>query len=212
MKNSYKVRYWMICLIMLFLFAEVTYGQSGHDGMHIGHQSERHIYLRMMDTMMVSMDTVKSQKGPDVIFLSLMRLHHSGAISMAQYEISHGKNFEMIQLAKSILAEQQSEYLQMGMWLQNIKVNFDGVTPGFTSAMVKSMNDMMNVMPPASALNDIDRAFALVMIPHHQAAIDMAKAGITEIKGEQILNYARLLISNEKIEIDQMSNYLTKNK
>lgn len=208
MKNTHKLKYGLICLIMLFFYVKAQ-AQSGHDMMHMGHHPEKHIYLRMMDSMMVSMDTVKSQQSPDGMFLSLMRPHHSGAISMAQYQISHGKNAEMIQLAKSILAEQQSEYQQMGMWLQNIKVNADGLTPAYTNALSKSMTDMMNVMPPASALNDTDRAFALIMIPHHQAAIDMAKAGISVIRDKQVLNYARLLISNEKIEIDQMSNYLS---
>jgi uncharacterized protein (DUF305 family) len=63
-------------------------------------------------------------------------------------------------------------------------------------------------MPANNLLTGTDRAFARVMIPHHQAAIDMAKVIIKFTKDHQTNAFAKSIISSEKIEIEQMSAYL----
>ncbi len=66
---------------------------------------------------------------------------------------------------------------------------------------------MKNMM--ADEISEInDKAFAQVMIPHHQAAIDMAKVILKYSTNRQISAFAKSLIANEAIEIEQMSTYL----
>ena len=67
----------------------------------------------MMDAMMADMQNIPLCNRPDTAFLQQMIAHHHGALVMAEYEIAHGKNAEMIKFAKSILAEQQSEIKKM---------------------------------------------------------------------------------------------------
>ena len=43
--------------------------------------------------------------------------HHRGAIAMAQDEIAHGKNPDVIYLARTIIAGQQAEIDQMKQML-----------------------------------------------------------------------------------------------
>ena len=49
----------------------------------------------------------------DQTFLQMMIEHHSGAIQMAQTELAQGQNPQAKQLAQAIIADQQSEILQM---------------------------------------------------------------------------------------------------
>jgi predicted outer membrane protein len=126
---------------------------------------------------------------------------------MAQYEIKYGKNAEMVQLAKSILAEQQSEIQQMDLLLK-MPANIEKTDTLYQPAMSATMSIMMVHLPEQSRLTDTDQAFAAVMLPHHQAAIDMARVVLRFSKDQQVLAFARSLISNEQIEIDQMSAYL----
>ena len=69
---------------------------------------QKDTFLRMMHTMMVKME---DQNGASVeeAFIRQMIPHHEGAIEIAKYEVQFGKNVEMVQLAKSILAEQRVE-------------------------------------------------------------------------------------------------------
>jgi uncharacterized protein (DUF305 family) len=74
--------------------------------------------------------------------------------------------------------------------------------------MVQSMMVMMKNMPFNDKLTDVDKAFAMVMIPHHQAAIDMAITLIKHSTSEQVSMFARQLISAEQIEIEQMYAFI----
>ncbi|HZQ32017.1 MAG TPA: DUF305 domain-containing protein [Mycobacterium sp.] len=45
----------------------------------------------------------------DHLWLTTMIAHHKGAIAMAQDEVAHGKNADVIYLAKTIITEQQAD-------------------------------------------------------------------------------------------------------
>jgi uncharacterized protein (DUF305 family) len=170
--------------------------------------SSQNIYLSMMDTMMVKMENVPVTSIPDFDFMALMIPHHQGAIEMAEYEIRQGKNNKMIQLAKSILAEQTSDIQVMKLLISQLPATAQKAGKSFDSAMVQSMMVMMKNMPFNDKLTDVDKAFAMVMIPHHQAAIDMAITLIKHSTSEQVSMFARQLISAEQIEIEQMYAFI----
>ncbi|AKD54358.1 DUF305 domain-containing protein [Spirosoma radiotolerans] len=168
----------------------------------------KNVYLAMMDTMMVQMDQAPMGNSPAATFLHQMLAHHRGAIAMASYEIANGHNREMIQLAKSILIEQQSEIEQMQLWLKQLRADTAHPPAAFGAAMKQTMDGMMNALPANKALSDTDRAFAAVMKPHHQAALAMAKV-ILQFSDEPVIQaYARGLMASQQIEIDQMTDYL----
>jgi hypothetical protein len=51
---------------------------------------------------------------------------------------------------------------------------------------------------------DVDRDFAVMMIPHHQGAIDMAKAELRYGKSEQLRRIAQEIVVDQLQEIDAM--------
>jgi Domain of unknown function (DUF305) len=67
------------------------------------------------------------------------------------------------------------------------------------TAMAKMMNDM-TVKPTG----DIDRDFVAMMGPHHQGAIDMAKAELRYGKSEQLRRIAQEIIVDQLQEIAAM--------
>lgn len=205
--QNYKLK--ITCLIFMFLVSTISVNaQMNMSGMHHNvKNASKNIFLLMMDTMMVKMENIPIAATPESDFIYQMIPHHEGAIAMAGYEIAHGKDAQMIQLAKSILTEQSIEVQQMRMWL-----TLPGTkTPNlhlYNTDMGETMKIMMDTMPADSQLKNIDRAFALVMIPHHQAAIDMAKVLLKYSKQPTLTGYGNLLISNEQIEIEQMKEFL----
>lgn len=198
-------------VVMLFS-TQITIAQQmkmeNHGHHHQMTTSSQNIYLSMMDTMMVKMDEVPVTSIPDFDFMAQMIPHHMGAIEMAKYEISHGKNEEMIHLAKSILAEQTSDIQTMKLLISQLPDNAQKADKSFDKAMLQSMTVMMENMPPNDKLTDTDKGFAMVMIPHHQAAIGMAVALIQHSTNKQVITFAKQLISTEQIEIEQMSNFI----
>ncbi|MGE5695239.1 MAG: DUF305 domain-containing protein [Candidatus Sericytochromatia bacterium] len=62
-----------------------------------------------------TMNKLQTLKGADFdrLWLTLMIDHHRGAIEMARDELAHGKNPDVLYLARTIVTEQQAEIDQM---------------------------------------------------------------------------------------------------
>ena len=78
-----------------------------------------------------------------------------------------------------------------------------GTETAFLRENMTAMDRMMAGMNVA-ATGDIDRDFTLMMIPHHQGAIDMAQALLRHGKNEELRALARGIIAKQEEEIAMM--------
>ena len=83
----------------------------------------------------------------------------------------------------------------------------DGAAAAYKAAMDKMHAAMGDVAPSGNA--DVD--FARGMIPHHQAAIDMAKTQLEYGSDPEIRKLSEDIISAQEREIKQLEDWLTKN-
>ena len=74
-------------------------------------------------------------------------------------------------------------------------------------AMMKDMSGKMTSMPMSG---DADADFAMMMRIHHQGAIDMANAELSNGKNPQMKKMATAIIAAQKREIAQFDAYLAK--
>ena len=78
----------------------------------------------------------------------------------------------------------------------------------FDQLMTDAMNVMHKGMHSASYTGDPDRDFVTMMIPHHQGAIDMAKALLLYGKDPQTRRLAQEIITDQQSEIELMQLWL----
>ncbi len=74
----------------------------------------------MRGAMMPSMKGMESMEmtgDADRDFAAMMKVHHQGAIDMAQMELKHGKDPKMRAMAKRIISAQQKEINELNQWL-----------------------------------------------------------------------------------------------
>jgi uncharacterized protein (DUF305 family) len=76
--------------------------------------------------------------------------------------------------------------------------------------MDASMKVMDHDMATAPMTGDADHDFASMMVPHHQGAIDMAKAELLYGKDPTLRRLAQEIIADQKSEIDLMNLWLKK--
>ena len=72
----------------------------------------------------------------------------------------------------------------------------------YSEAMEKMMKDMH--MQPSG---DADKDFAMMMIPHHQGAIDMAKVELEHGKDPQLRKMAEGIIAAQEKEIAELKDW-----
>jgi len=82
----------------------------------------------------------------------------------------------------------------------------------FPVLMDKAMMSMNSGMKAAPMTGDPDHDFAAMMIPHHQGAIDMAKAELLYGKDPLLRRLAQEIIINQQQEIEVMHMRLKKNQ
>ena len=198
----------MIKILLCLLVAAPAFSFAQHDMHqihHMHHHASKNIFILQMDTMMSNMDTVKQTNVAETDFLKLMIPHHQGALEMALYEVEHGRKKEMIQLAKSIFAEQQIEIKMMKQLLMSA---YNTPPIEIKTAWDATMTTMMKDMPETKELKNTDMAFAKVMMPHHQAGIDMAKVILKYGREHSVKRMAENIISSQQIEIEQMKAFI----
>ena len=89
-----------------------------------GMQSAADSSADMMKSMMSGMDSMQKMRmsgDTDKDFAMMMKIHHQGAVNMAEMELAHGKSPVMKAMAKNIIAAQKKEIAQFDRWLATQK-------------------------------------------------------------------------------------------
>ena len=71
----------------------------------------------MMKDMSDKMSSMSMSGQQDIDFAKMMRMHHQGAIDMAQVELKAGKEPKMRKMAKDIIAAQKKEIAEIDKFL-----------------------------------------------------------------------------------------------
>ena len=78
------------------------------------------------------------------------------------------------------------------------------------SELTSSMEKMHAAMSSVAPSGDADTDFVQLMLPHHQAAIDMAKTELLVGKSPKMRRLAQEIITDQQSEIDLMQLWLEK--
>jgi uncharacterized protein (DUF305 family) len=92
-------------------------------------------------------------------------------------------------------------------WQQHSQSQRKEVEPGW-SELLGSMQKMHAAMASVDGSGNIDRDFVQLMLPHHQAAIDMAKTQLLYGKDPQMRRLAQEIITDQQSEIELMQLWL----
>ncbi len=76
------------------------------------------------------------------------------------------------------------------------------------SELIASMDKMHMAMGAIKPSGDSDVDFVRLMLPHHQAAIDMAKTQLLYGKDPQMRRLAQEIITDQQLEIELMQRWL----
>ncbi|MBA6243990.1 MULTISPECIES: DUF305 domain-containing protein [Psychrobacter] len=161
---------------------------------------------RMHDEMMIGM----RYNDPDTAFAKGMLGHHRGAVEMAKIELKYGTDEAMRQLAQDVITAQQAEIDVLNKWLAS---HPDAAKPkpntvAMQQAYAKSMENMHGEMTLGVSDPVPDMAFARGMLPHHIAAVDMAKVQLEYGTDEEMRQLAQDIIDTQQTEIDMMKNWI----
>ena len=166
-------------------------------------QSEKdNVMMGAMDESMMAMHKAKQTGNADYDFASMMIPHHEGAIKMAEAVVKEGKSVALIDFSNKVIITQQKEITMLKDFLKTASQEPLKKADEFKKALAASMVPMMEGMSKVNLTNDIDKDFVALMIPHHQSAVEMAKAYLPFATDAQIKLIAEGIIKAQREEIN----------
>jgi uncharacterized protein (DUF305 family) len=87
-----------------------------------------------------------------------------------------------------------------------------GHAGGEHNELMETMNKTMDKMKGMQMTGDADKDFVMMMIPHHQAAVDMAENEISHGKHVEMKKFAQKIIDDQSNEIKEFQSWLDNNR
>ena len=134
-----------------------------------------------------------------VLALAASGILSLGAVALAQSDHGHGE------LPAICTSSGMPPMDQMGM--DSMMGGMDGMDPAHQDMMM-GMGEMHAGMMQGMMAADIDVAFVCGMIPHHQGAIDMARAVLAHGKDPIAKRLAQEIAATQQAEIELMHRRL----
>ena len=168
--------------------------------------------MKIMHTMSNKMDTMTKMNNVDHDFAMMMKMHHQGALEMANYELVHGDNPTMKTKANQIISAQTAEIADLNAFLNN-HMDMDNTNySDYNMLVMSSMEKMAKGADLEVITGDSDNDFAALMIVHHQSATEMAQAQIEYGKDADLKVMAQKMIDDQNMEINEFQDWLLINK
>jgi len=168
--------------------------------------------MSIMHDMSTQMDAMTMTKDADHDFASMMKMHHQGAINMGNKELEKGDDATIKTMAQTMITKQQAE-------IEELQAFIDGHTPEASAEgemWDKEAMDAMDRMDNNSDLEvltgDADHDMAILMINHHQSAMDMAQSLLHHGHHDELKEMARKMINEQSKEIKDLQAWLLANK
>ncbi|SFF43242.1 Uncharacterized conserved protein, DUF305 family [Pedobacter antarcticus] len=202
MKNTLKI----LSLLGLLIFAQAC---SKDDDKITIQEHDKNQMMTIMHQMMDKMNAMQMTKDPDNDFAMMMMMHHQGAIDMANAELKDGKDVTLKEIAQMMITAQTQEIAQLDAFLQGHPPHLN--VPEFDAKMMMGMEKMGRNADLQIINGNTDHDFAMLMIGHHQSAIEMAQMELDYGTHEEMKTMASKIIEDQQKEIKDLQEWLLAN-
>jgi len=184
---------------------------ASHEHISSGNEEHDHMMKKMMDDM----NAMKMAADVDLDFANMMIPHHQSAVDMAKSYLPKAKDEKIKSMAQNIINDQNKEIADLKRLIASHKieeVKGEIPSPGEVSEghneLLNAMNKMMEKMKGIQLTGDRDKDFVMMMIPHHQSAVEMADKEISHGKDVEIKAFAQKMISSQSREVKEFEQWL----
>jgi uncharacterized protein (DUF305 family) len=142
----------------------------------------------------------------DGAFIAGMVPHHESAIEMAEIAEEKADHPEIEELAANIISSQEAEIGELEAAHERI---FDEPLSEAEHEPMEMSAEMMGEVDMAELENakPFDLTFIDMMIPHHQGAIEMARAELADGQDAELMEIAQRIIDAQSAEIEDMNSW-----
>lgn len=173
-------------------------------------QHDKNIMMKELHKMIDMMKTMPMSGDPDHHFAKMMIMHHQGAIDMANLVLMDGKDATIRRMAEMMKHAQTMEIAELQAFLNSHTPHKENHE--FNMKMEMSMEKMDRNADLQIINGKLDHDFAILIIFHHQSAIEMADLVIHYGDEPLIKHMAEKMKKDQEMEIAELQKWLLKNR
>ncbi|HUE46309.1 MAG TPA: DUF305 domain-containing protein [Aestuariivirgaceae bacterium] len=181
----------------------------------------------MMQMMQQLMGQRQGRMGPGMMgrggmmraMFAIMDADGDGALSREEFDEAHGRIFSHMDAdgnGQVTLEDMQAfmggSTIPAGEMPMREATPMDHALSESAQAYMDAMQTMMDGMEGMEMKGEPNADFALMMIPHHQSAIDMAEAYLEHGDDPELTNLANEIIAAQQAEIEFLQNWLEESR
>jgi uncharacterized protein (DUF305 family) len=197
---------------ILPLVCAITFtGCDDDDGLKT-QDHDKNEMMSIMHDMSAEMKVMEMTNDADHDFAAMMKMHHQGAINMGNKELEKGDDATIKTMTQTMIAMQQAE-------IQELQAFIDGHTPEpseegerWGMEAMAAMERMDRNADLEVLTGDADHDLAILMIAHHQSAMDMAQSLLHHGHHDELKQMATRMIEDKSKEISDLQTWLLQTK
>jgi uncharacterized protein (DUF305 family) len=168
--------------------------------------------MSVMHDMSAQMQAMGMTKDADHDFAMMMKMHHKGAIDMSNKEIEKGDDATIKTMAQTMITMQEGEIEELQAFLDNHTPEASPEGEMWDMEATAAMDRMDNNADLEVLTGDSDHDMAILMIAHHQSAMDMAQSLLHHGHDAELKAMATKMIDDQTKEINDLQAWLLDNK
>lgn len=200
MKTTIKT----LAMAGLLLFTQAC--SKDDDNMIKVQKHDQNVMMNIMHSNMEKMMSATMSMDPDDDFAMMMKMHHQAAIEMANAELKNGDDAQMKEMAQKIITAQQAEIVQLDAFMAVHNPHM--VSSKFNDQMMKEMEKSGKQADLQVINGDIDHDFAMLMIGHHNGAIENSRLELIYGHDTSMKSMAQTIIDAQQAEIKDLQEWL----
>lgn len=155
-----------------------------------------------MDKMMADLKAINLTGNPDQDFALIMRSHHQGAVAMMQAYMPGASDAMLKTMAQSSIDKQNAEIEQLTSF-----INSHQSASGNNEYGKNAVQMIVDMMTMEAMPNQADKAFAMMMVPHHESAVHISQMYQSQGKDAQLKEMAKKIASDQQMEADTLKKW-----
>ena len=194
----------VLALAGILLFAQAC-SKDNADEIKI-QDHDNNVMMGIMHEMMDKMMMMEMSHDPDDDFAMMMKMHHLGAIDMANAELKDGKDPQMREMAQAIITAQQAEIVELDAFTTVHNPHL--MSMEFHDQMMAEMEESSKQADLQIINGDIDHDFAMMMIGHHHSAVENSRLELIYGHDLAMKTLANKIITEQQAEIKEFQDWL----
>lgn len=168
--------------------------------------------MSIMHDMSTEMNAMTMTKDADNDFAMMMKIHHQGAIDMGNKELEKGDDATIKAMAQTMINMQQAEIQELQAFIEGHIPEVSAEGEMWDMEAMEAMDRMDNNADLEVLTGDADHDMAILMINHHQSAMDMAQSLLHHGHHTELKEMASKMIEDQTKEIKDLQAWLLSNK